>query len=209
MLGTQELFKQSCAALPEHVAIEADGVPVTVPEGSEGIVATNIDSYSGDVQMWAGGGEEQKMATDCDFLGFSREPQGGALFFSEEQLVPDGGEVDGRPLASLDAMTRMVQLGRAHCSCVGRDIGDGRGRGIPEGGTSAESPAKSIPPARCFLRSRSTSAGGVGLSAEMGKALEAILAKLRPIQTAIQREEEGGGDGGEDEGRKKQARNRM
>ena len=62
MLGTQELFKQSCAALPEHVPIEADGVPVTVPEGSEGIVATNIDSYSGDVQMWAGGGEEQKMA---------------------------------------------------------------------------------------------------------------------------------------------------
>ena len=39
MLGTQELFKQSCAALPEHVAIEADGVPVTVPEGSEGIVS--------------------------------------------------------------------------------------------------------------------------------------------------------------------------
>ena len=144
--------------------------------------------------MYGGQNYLVKMATDCDFLD-SLASLKAALCFSLKNnpfLVPDGGEVDGRPLASLDAMTRTVQLGRAHCSCVGRDIGDGRGRGIPEGGTSAESPAKSIPHARCFLRSRSTSVGGVGLSAELGKALEAILAKLRPIQTAIQREEEGG-----------------
>ena len=95
------------------------------------------------------------MATDCDILWDSLASLKAAPCFSLKNnpfLVPDGGEVDGRPLASLDAMTRTVQLGRAHCSCVGRDIGDGRGRGIPEGGTSAESPAKSIPHARCFLR---------------------------------------------------------
>ena len=120
------------------------------------------------------------------FVGFSREPQGGALFFSEEQPVPCTRWRRGRWKAA-SFLGRDDSHGTVG-SCSLLVCGKGHWRWTrprnPGRGHVGREP-RQIHTARPLLPARSTSAGGVGLSAEMGKALEAILAKLRPIQTAI------------------------
>jgi len=52
MMGTKEIWKNSCADLPEQVTLICDGKEVAIPAGSEGIIFANINSFAGGVCVW-------------------------------------------------------------------------------------------------------------------------------------------------------------
>ena len=50
--GAEDAIKASCAGLPHHIRLIADGVEVPIPKNSQGIIILNIDSYTGGVPLW-------------------------------------------------------------------------------------------------------------------------------------------------------------
>eukprot|EP00593_Proboscia_inermis_P013965 CAMPEP_0171303816 /NCGR_PEP_ID=MMETSP0816-20121228/13417_1 /TAXON_ID=420281 /ORGANISM="Proboscia inermis, Strain CCAP1064/1" /LENGTH=160 /DNA_ID=CAMNT_0011783379 /DNA_START=34 /DNA_END=513 /DNA_ORIENTATION=- len=52
MFGAEDVFKASCADLPQQVTLVADGVNIPIPADSQGIVFLNIDSYGGGIPLW-------------------------------------------------------------------------------------------------------------------------------------------------------------
>ncbi len=55
VLGAEDIFRNSCADIPEVVSLVADGVEVKIPEDSQGIIFLNIDSFAGGIKMWGTG----------------------------------------------------------------------------------------------------------------------------------------------------------
>lgn len=55
LAGGEEAIKSSCANLPQHITLVADGVEIPLPPDSQGIIFLNIDSYSGGVPLWSKG----------------------------------------------------------------------------------------------------------------------------------------------------------
>ena len=55
VFGAEDVFKASCAGLPDNIVLEVDGVKVPLPEDTQGIIFLNIDSYSGGVPLWSTG----------------------------------------------------------------------------------------------------------------------------------------------------------
>ena len=54
--GAVDFVTHSCRdLLRDHVAIVADGRPVPVPRGAEGIIVLNLNSYAGGARMWDAG----------------------------------------------------------------------------------------------------------------------------------------------------------
>ena len=52
-LGATDIAARSSRGLPATLAVWADGVRVTLPPGTEGVLALNIGSYAGGVDLWA------------------------------------------------------------------------------------------------------------------------------------------------------------
>ena len=49
------MLKASCAGLPQHIRLEADGVEIPLPTDSQCVAFLNIDSYLGGVPLWSRG----------------------------------------------------------------------------------------------------------------------------------------------------------
>ena len=51
--GVQQFFQRDYAELCSQLTIEADGVPLTLPPGTEGVIVLNIASYGGGSDLCA------------------------------------------------------------------------------------------------------------------------------------------------------------
>lgn len=58
--GGEEALKSSCANLSQQISLVADGIEITLPKDSQGIIFLNIDSYSGGVPLWSNGYRQSK-----------------------------------------------------------------------------------------------------------------------------------------------------
>lgn len=74
MFGAEDVFKASCADLPQQVTLVADGVNIPIPADSQGIVFLNIDSYGGGIPLWETGVKINRLSrrrsrySESDFL---------------------------------------------------------------------------------------------------------------------------------------------
>jgi hypothetical protein len=51
-MGGREIWNRNCAGLPSYLQLSADGCDIPLPEGTEGIIFSNIQSYGGGAQLW-------------------------------------------------------------------------------------------------------------------------------------------------------------
>ena len=57
LLGLDIAFRRRCVDLPACPRLRADGADVALPEGTEGLIFLNIDSYAGGARMWRTDGD--------------------------------------------------------------------------------------------------------------------------------------------------------
>eukprot|EP00592_Proboscia_alata_P017613 CAMPEP_0194396516 /NCGR_PEP_ID=MMETSP0174-20130528/125035_1 /TAXON_ID=216777 /ORGANISM="Proboscia alata, Strain PI-D3" /LENGTH=597 /DNA_ID=CAMNT_0039192597 /DNA_START=84 /DNA_END=1874 /DNA_ORIENTATION=+ len=100
MFGAEDVFKASCADLPQQVTLVADGVNIPIPADSQGIVFLNIDSYGGGIPLWETGVKINRLSrrrsrySESDFLSGD--------FFKMRRNSLDSGRHSGERRDSID-----------------------------------------------------------------------------------------------------------
>ncbi|POM66704.1 Diacylglycerol Kinase [Phytophthora palmivora] len=62
--GAKNFLVRTCAGLPEKIVLVCDGKRITLPEGTEGVILLNINSYGGGSKLWHDDSESDNEDSD-------------------------------------------------------------------------------------------------------------------------------------------------
>ncbi|KAG7386213.1 hypothetical protein PHYPSEUDO_000534 [Phytophthora pseudosyringae] len=62
--GAKNFLVRTCAGLPEKIVLVCDGKRITLPEGTEGVILLNINSYGGGSKLWHDDSESDNEESD-------------------------------------------------------------------------------------------------------------------------------------------------
>ncbi|KAJ0412565.1 hypothetical protein ATCC90586_006932 [Pythium insidiosum] len=90
--GAKNFLVRTCAGLPSKITLECDGKVITLPDGTEGVILLNINSYGGGSTLWHedsdsdSDDEDDNSETDDDAEDDATETDDGSL--SDGEVVP-------------------------------------------------------------------------------------------------------------------------
>ena len=124
--GAKQLFRRDFAEVCNQLTIVADGVPLVLPPGTEGIIILNIASYGGGSDLW---GSSEQMDSMSELWNADDSPHGGGAhnptpvrYRSHQRPVADGAaEANG----SSGAASGTHRQSPATCGATGSAVGIG------------------------------------------------------------------------------------
>ncbi|RLN50096.1 hypothetical protein BBJ28_00008248 [Nothophytophthora sp. Chile5] len=106
--GAKNFLVRTCAGLPEKMELVCDGKRITLPEGTEGVILLNINSYGGGSKLWH---DDSESDSDSDVVSETDDDDDDRSRTSSlESLEADRDTPHFRPSSPHDGLLDVVAV---------------------------------------------------------------------------------------------------